>query len=242
VIRLQEVDSTNTFALGLVRSAEAPEGTVVSARIQNMGRGQRGNSWFSEPGKNITCSIILRPAFLDPSRQFDLIRAVALGVSDLLMNLLPDFKVQIKWPNDILVDGKKICGILIENSLNGNQLSASVVGIGINLNQSEFSLDTPHVVSFYCLTKKTLDPESVMQEMFGCVEARYLQLRNGPVTRVRDDYESRLFRKGVLARYTDFKTIFNATLEFVSPDGFLVLVDEFGQERRFGFREIGQLF
>lgn len=241
VVRLAEVDSTNTFAMSLLRGADIAEGTVVAARNQTSGRGQRGNSWFSEPGKNITCSIVLRPTFLEAPCQFDLTRAVALGITDLLLTLLPATPVHIKWPNDIIAGNKKICGVLIENALNGLQLSTSVIGIGLNLNQADFGSDAPRAVSLFHLTGHELDPEETMKHLFAAIEARYLQLRGNKTELLRNEYEARLYRKGVPARYTDFKTIFDATLEQVTPEGLLVLRDTAGNERKFGFKEVGML-
>lgn len=241
VIRLQEVDSTNSFALSLLRGAEVAEGTVVSARSQLHGRGQRGNYWQSEAGKNITCSILLRPVFLDAVNQFDLNRAVALGISDMLMHLLPHTPVHIKWPNDIMAGNKKICGVLIENVLQGSQLGVSVVGIGLNVNQESFGEDTPRAVSLRQLTGAECDMEAILKRLFSDIEARYLQLRAGHTELLRTDYEARLFRRGVPGRYTDFKSIFDATIEHVTPEGLLVMKDGEGNERRFGFKEVGML-
>ena len=241
IVRLNEVDSTNTFAMGLLRGADIAEGAVVSARMQTSGRGQRGNSWFSEPGKNITCSIILKPVFLPVSQQFDLTRALALGISDLLGELLPSTRVHIKWPNDIIADGKKVAGILVENVINGTQLSAAVAGIGMNVNQSFFGDDAPRAVSVLQLTGREFDIEESLKHLFAHIEARYLQLRAGQFEKLRADYHARLFKQGVAAKYTDFKTIFEAVLEGVSEEGMLVLRDAGGQERRFGFKEVGFL-
>lgn len=241
IIRLNEVDSTNTFALSLLRGAEIPEGTVVAARSQSQGRGQRGNTWLSEKDKNITCSIVLRPNFLDAVSQFDLNRAVALGISDLLVSLLPSEPVHIKWPNDIMAGNKKICGVLTENILQGNQLAVSIVGVGFNLNQNFFGDDTPRAISLFQLTNKEFDLEETMKHLFSAIEARYMQLRSKLTETLRADYESRLFRRGVPGRYTDFKTIFDATIETVTPEGLLVMRDGEGVERRFGFKEVGML-
>jgi BirA family biotin operon repressor/biotin-[acetyl-CoA-carboxylase] ligase len=242
IVSLGEVDSTNTFALSLLRGADIAEGAVVTAKIQTSGRGQRGNSWFSEPGKNITCSILLKPVFLAVSSQFDLTRAVALGICDVLASLLPSSQIHIKWPNDIIADGKKVAGILIENVVNGEQLSASVVGIGMNLNQSNFGGDAPHAISVLQLTGKEFDIDEAMQHLFSHIEARYLQLRAGHAEKLRNDYQERLFRRGILSRYTDFKTIFDATLESVNTEGLLCLKDGEGNERKFNFKEVGLLY
>ncbi|HLG02673.1 MAG TPA: biotin--[acetyl-CoA-carboxylase] ligase [Bacteroidia bacterium] len=244
IIRLSEVDSTNSYALGLIRGASmVAEGVVVTAFHQMQGRGQRGNAWHSSAGKNITCSIILRPTFLAATAQFDLTRAVALGVSDLLKVLLPANTVSIKWPNDIMISdagmAKKAGGILIENVLNGSLVSAAVVGIGLNLNQTDF-VGTAGAISLTQLTGRDYSLSHTMQEMFSAVEARYLQLRAGKLEKIREEYESRLYRKGIQARYTDFKTIFDGTITGVTAEGKLV-VDCAGQKRLFGYKEIGFL-
>ncbi|HEU4718621.1 MAG TPA: biotin--[acetyl-CoA-carboxylase] ligase, partial [Bacteroidia bacterium] len=229
------------FANGLLRTSSVAEGTVVTARSQFAGRGQRGASWLSGEGQNITCSIILRPVFLGASRQFDLTRAVALGITDLLLSLVPKKEFSIKWPNDIYTGGKKICGILIENQLSGNSISASVVGIGLNVNQAVFPAGVPDAVSLCYVADRKFNVEEVLQQLFGFVEARYLQLRAGSTKELGDEYESRLYRKGVPAKYTDFKTVFTATLDHVTPGGRLVLKMESGETREFGFRELGWL-
>ena len=154
IVRLNDVDSTNSFALSLLRNTEMEEGAVITAHAQTLGRGQRGNTWFSEPGKIITCSILLKPNFLNINLQFDLTRAIALGLSDLLNDLLPSSAINIKWPNDIIADGKKIAGILIENVINGTRVSTSVVGIGLNVNQQHFGIDAAHAVSISQLDGK----------------------------------------------------------------------------------------
>ena len=135
-----------------------------------------------------------------------------------------------------------MAGILIENVVNGDQLSASIVGIGMNVNQSNFGNDAPHAVSVYQLTGKEFDIEDAMQHLFSHIEARYLQLRAGHAEKLRNDYHERLFRRGIMSRYTDFKTIFDATLETISEEGMLCLKDKDGLERKFNFKEVGLLY
>lgn len=248
VIRLPEVDSTNTFALGLVRgSSMVAEGVVVTATRQSAGRGQRGNAWFSEAGKNITCSIVLRPTFLEATEQFDLTRIAALAVSDLLQQLLPETAVRIKWPNDIYAGEKKICGILIENVLNGFQIAASVVGIGLNLNQADFGDDAPKAVSVMQLTGQEQKPDDILQQLFVAIERRYLQMRSAVLSgshdqlqKIFDEYEARLYRRNEKGRFTDFKTIFDGVILGTTDEGKLI-VDCEGNKREFGFKEIGFL-
>ncbi len=242
IISLGEVDSTNTFALGLLRGAEINEGTVITAKIQHAGRGQRGNSWFSEPGKNIICSIILKPVFLPITKQFDLTRAIALGISDALVELLPGSKVHVKWPNDIIVDNKKVAGILIENIVNGDQISASVIGLGMNLNQATFGEESPNAISIFQLTGKEFELTEALKHLCSHIEARYLQLRASQFEKLRLDFHQRLFRLGEVSRYTDFKSIFDANLEGITDEGLICLKDNNGLQRQYNFKEVGLLF
>ncbi|MFT7154174.1 MAG: BirA family biotin operon repressor/biotin-[acetyl-CoA-carboxylase] ligase, partial [Alteromonas macleodii] len=116
-IRLERVDSSNNYARELIRDKMPIEGTVIVANEQTSGRGQRANTWFSEPKSNLTCSYILRPVFLAAKNQFVLSAAVALAVFETVYQFIPNNTLRIKWPNDILVGDKKIAGILIENTL-----------------------------------------------------------------------------------------------------------------------------
>jgi BirA family biotin operon repressor/biotin-[acetyl-CoA-carboxylase] ligase len=241
LIRLNEVDSTNTFALDLLRIKEVNEGATVTAQAQFQGRGQRGNFWISEPGKNIICSIILKPTFLSVTNQFDLTRAVALGIIDAIAEIVPVGQLKIKWPNDIFVNDKKVGGILIENVINGDKLSAAVVGIGVNVNQSSFGTDAPNAASLFQLRGKQFSVVVGLESIFTHVEAHYLQLRAGNVEKLRSDYEEKLYRKGIKSRYTDFKNEFEATLDHVTDEGMLVLKREDGTEKKFGFKEVGFL-
>ena len=238
LIRLNEVDSTNTFALDLLRIKDVKEGAAITAQAQFQGRGQRGNFWISEPGKNITCSIILKPVFLNVTQQFDLTRAVALGIIDAVSEIISSDQLKIKWPNDIYAGNKKVGGILIENVVNGEKLSAAVVGIGLNVNQSSFGNDVVNAVSLFQLTGKQYSVAIGLESIFTHVEARYLQLRAGNVERLRSEYESKLFLKGVKSRFTDFRNEFEATILRVTDEGSLVLKMEDGAEKKFGFKEV----
>ena len=143
-IHLESIRSTNTY---LAQNAEgAVHGTVVYADCQTAGRGQRGNSWESADFKNITMSMLLRPANVKPSCQFWLSEAVALAVVHTLDRYI-DNGVSIKWPNDIYWNDRKICGILVEHSLSGGKIDHTIAGIGLNINQEKFLSDAPNPVS-----------------------------------------------------------------------------------------------
>lgn len=150
------------------------EGTTVITHHQTAGRGQRGNIWFSEEGKNLTFSIILKPTVLPVKDQFYLNMAIALGVYDYLQDIFQDH-VKIKWPNDILVKGKKVCGILIENQVSGQQIQHSIVGVGLNVNQENFFLE--NAASVRLLSGKEFQLEGVLESVLEKIESRYLLVR-----------------------------------------------------------------
>ena len=242
IIRLNEVGSTNSFALDLLRGPAFAEGAVVLALSQTNGRGQRENVWQSEPAQNVVCSIILKPTFLAIPMQFDLTRAISLGVSDLLIDLVPSADIHIKWPNDIIANGKKVAGILIENIITGSLISAAVVGIGLNVNQAHFDADLPHAISILQLTQKETDLDAFLQQLFRSIEARYLQLRACQFDKLRADYHARLYKLNCSAHFSDFKTDFDATIEGVSAEGFLILRSVDGVVKRFNFNELKMIF
>lgn len=142
---LDACTSTNTLMSG---RTDAPHGSVLAARAQSHGRGQRGNSWESEPGRNLTFSLMLRPAALPAARQFELSMVVSLAIADAIDALLPEgVRTTVKWPNDIYIGLGKVCGILIENRLCEARVDSSIVGAGINVNQRRFTSDAPNPVS-----------------------------------------------------------------------------------------------
>lgn len=152
-----------------VLDPEAPHGLVVAAREQTAGRGQRGNTWESGPGLNLSFSIVLRPAGIHPARQFCISEAVALAVAEtveeeLRRNGVGD-PVYVKWPNDIYVGDRKICGILIENTVTGTHIDKSIVGIGLNVNQREFHSDAPNPVSLIQLTARHTPLEPLLDRL-----------------------------------------------------------------------------
>ncbi|MFL2663928.1 MAG: biotin--[acetyl-CoA-carboxylase] ligase, partial [Crocinitomicaceae bacterium] len=135
-IRLISVDSTNNFAAKLINDGLAEHGSVILAENQTNGRGQRGSEWQSQKAKNILTSFVFKFEALDPQFLFRINAFVSIALIDFLNSYGID--AQIKWPNDIMVNSNKICGILVENKLVGNALSYSIAGFGLNVNQIEF--------------------------------------------------------------------------------------------------------
>ena len=140
IIFLPQVNSTNSYAIEMLKNVNLAEGTLVHTAEQTEGRGQRGSVWKTEKTSNLTASLVLKPTFLDLKNQHYLYQISALACYDALAELLDSsqFDIKIKWPNDILVNKQKIAGILIENNISNTQLSWSVVGVGFNVNQTIF--------------------------------------------------------------------------------------------------------
>jgi len=172
---LPECPSTNTLAAELSQAGQGPEGTVVITHHQTAGRGQRGNTWQSGKGLNLTLSVVLQPTFLSAIRQFQLNKAVALAVRDVVSKYTRE-DVRVKWPNDIMIGDKKVCGILIENQLTGDKLGRSIVGIGLNVNQTDFESALASSVSVH--SGKSIDLAVMFEELMSSLESRYLQLRS----------------------------------------------------------------
>lgn len=201
---LPTVGSTNDFAFGLLSKSNPPEGTVISARHQTAGRGQVGSRWEGRPGQNISLSIILKPDFLLAQNQFLLSQAISLAVADVVAAHFPETKV--KWPNDIYVGEKKIAGILIQNTISGSHLRASVIGIGLNVNQTRFPKNVPNPTSFKLLSGNGAELDKLIAQLCQCAEQRYLNLKTGKTLPLQSEYLRRLYR-------------FGEASNFIRPDG-----------------------
>jgi BirA family biotin operon repressor/biotin-[acetyl-CoA-carboxylase] ligase len=193
LITLKEVASTNTFLKdALSKSTPLLEGTVIMAETQYAGRGQTNNSWLSEAGQNLTFSILLNPSFLPVDKQFELNKAVSLALNDVLRNHTGN-NAFIKWPNDSYINNKKIGGMLIENIVNGNQIRHAIVGIGLNVNQTNFPSTLKNVTSLKQYLHRDYDLNTLLGEICSAVEARYLQLKAGHYQKLTKEYLERLY-------------------------------------------------
>lgn len=193
-VHLNEVDSTNNYARRLIQDKMPIEGTVITADVQTNGRGQRSKKWETEANLNLTCSYILHPAFLAAENQFALSAAAALAVFKTVSKFLPNEPIKIKWPNDVLVNQKKIAGILIENNLRGMNLHTSIVGIGLNVNQVSFR-EVFKATSIKLLSQET-DLNLVLESLNENLEKYYLRLRDGRRTTILSEFNSHLFGVG----------------------------------------------
>jgi BirA family biotin operon repressor/biotin-[acetyl-CoA-carboxylase] ligase len=192
LVDLPETESTQTLAEQFLTS-QPPEGTVILTRHQTAGRGQAGNSWFSKPGLNLTFSTILYPRFLPLSGVFQLNRWASVAVAEALDHFLPQGYTAIKWPNDVLVNRKKICGMLFQNTVEGSSVKSAIVGIGINVNQREFPAEAGKATSLVNVLGQEVSPDDLLAVLLEKMEAGYLALRSGRTAALEAEYLKRLY-------------------------------------------------
>ena len=209
------------------------------AEEQTAGRGQRGNSWYSEAGRNLLFSVLTEPQGVLASEAFILSQAMALAIARTLEERLPEREVRIKWPNDIYVAGRKVCGILIENDLQGKRLVRSIIGCGINVNQTQFpdGLAVP-ATSLALETGKEEDRERLLDEVLSAFEALYRSLCEGRYENIRKDYHERLYLRDWKCCFEDAAGVFEGCISRVEHDGHLIIKDAGGEDRRYAFKEV----
>lgn len=235
-IEVERVDSTNSYAARLHEENPLFEGTIVIAKHQEQGRGQRGTSWESEPNKNLTLSLFLQPGFLPADEQFILNKVISLGVMELVASVCSD--VKIKWPNDIYVGDKKIAGILIENSVSGNKFQHSMVGIGINVNQEKFSSSLSKAVSLKIITGNEFNLDKCLSQLCFFIEKRYLQLKSHRVGEIDKDYLNALYRFGEWVNGAYKGELLTIKVTGVTKNGKLILQKQDGKELICDLKEI----
>lgn len=241
LIKLTSVDSTNNFLKSLVSNSEPlPEGTVIMADDQYAGRGQQNNVWRAEPGKNLTFSLLLKPTFLPLNQQFLLNMAVSIAINDALSLFLGE-SLAIKWPNDIYFRNQKIGGVLIENSIVGNDIKTAIIGIGINVNQQHFVAElTGRATSVFQILQKDVNLMALLAEICSALERLYLQLRAGKHTNIRQSYVDKLYQLNKPALYQKGDEIFEGSIKGVSANG-LLRMERNDEIQEFNFKEIAFL-
>lgn len=247
IIWLNEVDSTNEEAKRHISVIDNL--SVLTALSQTAGRGQRGNSWLSAPGENLTFSIVLKyEPKVKAYDQFVISEIVSLSVVDFLSSY--GISARIKWPNDIYVGDRKICGILIEHSVTGDSLSSSVVGIGLNINQRNFNVNLPNPTSMVLSGAESMDIQQCLEEFIDIFKAyveRYLHIKGG-YAKIRKMYLAQIWKMDVPAEYIDYKSDpegrrFTGVIKGISDVGLLLVKDnDSGDIQEYGFKEIGYIF
>lgn len=231
---LTECHSTNDRAMEKIKCGEASEGTIIITDFQSKGKGQRGSQWWSSPGDNLTFSIVLRPVFISPSQQFLLSKMVCTALWEFLSAY--DSQIKIKWPNDIVhPKSGKLCGVLIENIISQKSVEYSVLGIGLNVNQSEFSF--PKVTSMKNLSNTHFSLEELLGILVSKIEKWYMVLRKGEFKTLNEEYLSHLFQLDEWANYDDGE-VFKGKIVNINPEGKLIIKKENGEERSYGLKEV----
>lgn len=251
LLHLSEVSSTNTWMLNsLSEGSPLDEGFVAYTLRQTQGRGQVGNRWESAPDCNIAFSMLLRPEFLPVPRQFLISEVCSLGVLDGLLRLCGELdkgnefipQLCIKWPNDIYWGDEKLGGILIENRLMGSRLSQSVLGVGLNVRQLEWTGGAPNPTSLL-LHGVDLSPVRVLEALTEGIWNRFCKLRSDweeYAFVLHTDFLAHLYRREGFFPYVEVQSgaFFEAALADVDPQGPIVLQLQNGECRRYWFKEV----
>ena len=239
ILKEKETDSTNNRLAQLCDRENIKEFTTLLVDKQTAGKGQRGNSWEAEPDKNLLFSFVIFPVFLEAKQQFLISQIVSLAIKEELDTYTTD--ISIKWPNDIYWKDKKICGMLIENDLMGRNISQSIAGVGININQEVFHSSAPNPVSLFQITGKQYDIFNILEHIMLRIQIYYDLLQKNNTALITAQYERSLFRKEGMYRYKDVNGEFMANIVCVEPEGRLILEDETQTKRGYMFKEVEYL-
>lgn len=241
IIKLDAIDSTNQFLKSLSAHESCENFTVVSTESQTQGKGQRGSGWVSESGKNLTFSVLYSQKVDGITSLFTLNIMVALSVFEALKSV-SNLNFVIKWPNDILAENKKIAGILIENTFKNSNEVQSVIGIGLNVNQSKFE-NLPLASSLYLLENKTFDRETLLVSIINQLEFNLKQLSILGETHFWDAYHKILFKKDVVSAFESIAgNRFVGKIQEVTRDGKLVVLMEDDSIHFFDVKELKMLY
>lgn len=237
LFEFDELPSTNDKIRELHDSKMAGHGAVLKTLFQTKGRGQSGNLWESEKGKNLLISVLLEPATCSADEQVYINLVVGLALYDFVNRYFPA-RTKIKWPNDIYVDDSKIAGILIENSLQGSVIKQSIIGIGLNINQKNFSV--PKAISMSILSAKDFNINDCYAELISCINKRYDELCLHLKYKLMNDYNSVLYRKDSKAFFKVNDRVIEGEISGIDPSGKLIVMSN-GIKQVFANKEIEYL-
>lgn len=221
LIEINTLDSTNNYAMGLVHKGLATHGMSIFALEQTEGKGQRGKQWYSSKGDNIILSVILNTSSLRVSDQFLLSMTTALAGHDFFSDYAGD-ESSVKWPNDLYWRDRKAGGILIENIITGKEWQWTILGIGININQTSFGEDITNAVSLKQITGKHFIPVELAKELCSHLQRRYFQLLTKPHQTIIDAYNDILYKKGQKITLKKNNAVFDCIVKGVNPYGQLI--------------------
>ncbi|MBR5028636.1 MAG: biotin--[Bacteroidales bacterium] len=243
VIAFDRLESSNLFIMQNEGKHDFSEGTVVWAKSQTSGIGQSGNSWVSEDGKNLTFSVVLRPDFLPVAEQFALHKALSVAVCNTLRQILPQRNdIKIKWPNDIYVGTKKICGILVNNKISGNSYTLAVAGIGLNVNQTDFPASLPNPISLKNAAGHDFELFDVLEKILHNIGVWYNILKENQLNVLDEAYFGQMLNFGEKKTYRYHGTELQATITGVDRFGRLLLQTADNQSLVCDIKELTYIF
>ncbi len=241
IIKLNAINSTNNYAKNLISSEIVEDFTVVVAKHQTSGRGQMGTVWSSEAFKNLTFSVFVDTSRYNLEFPFYLSMVSALAIRKSLYSFLIP-KLQIKWPNDILSQNKKICGVLIENVIKQGGVNASIIGIGLNVNQTDFK-DLPNASSLKLLTGSVFNLDELLERIVSNLKDYFSFLEKGYTDKLKEEYESFLFRKNKPSTFRDAKgNLFSGYIKSVLDTGDLQVLLEDNITKAYALKDITLLY
>ena len=241
LIKLNEVDSTNSFAARLLADEQIPEGTAILSQYQNAGKGQRSSAWESDYGKNLLVSFILYPDFLRAEQHFELNQIISLSVMDCIQSFTKS-EVKIKWPNDIIVNERKISGILIENAIRGNRIKSTIAGIGINVNQTVFNKFEPIAGSLQILEQSEFSLTEVYYALCKYLNKWYTILQSGQTDKIISVYKNSLYRINE-EHYFETKGVkFSGIIKGVTDEGKLIIEHTKEKVIQYSYKEVKFIF
>ena len=241
IIKLNAIDSTNAFMKELGTVETLKDFTVVITKYQTQGRGQMGTIWQSHEGKNLTFSVFKNVSFLHPDNTFFLSIVASLAVVKTLKGFnIP--RLKIKWPNDILSDNKKICGILIENVMSNNQLKGTIIGIGLNVNQKDFN-NLPQASSLLLISGRVFNLDELLEGIIANLKHYFSFLKNGKHDSLLSKYENNLFRKNKPSTFKDENgELFTGLIKGISDSGCLKILLEDNICKEFELKQVSLLY
>ena len=231
--------STNAEAVRLYKLGTITSATVITAVIQTNGKGYGSNYWESEPGKNLTFSMVCFPKEVDPSKQFILTQIISMALLETVSKIITSKPVTVKWPNDLYVGNKKIAGVLIQNFVKGSAIDVSIIGVGLNINQKVFTSNAPNPTSIINETGNEFAPDVLLSQIsqrFGF----YLEhlSTSSVIESVTENYMQHLYRLGQRGKYKDKNGPFTASIAGIDNYGRLILQHENGNKQTYGFKEV----
>lgn len=238
IVKLNAIDSTNAYLRDLIKQSDVKNATVVVAEEQLNGKGQGDNKWSSEKGKNLTFSVLIRFDTLNIAHQYLLNYSISIAIYNVLRYYIPH-KLNVKWPNDILSAGKKICGVLTECVVKSSYVSYAIVGIGLNVNQEEFPEYLSNATSLKLILNKNIDRDELLEKILMEIQYQLIAIRKQEFKAIRNQYEAILYKKDVPSMFkTAENKEFLGKIVGTSLMGNLIIELEDETHKEFGLKEI----